>query len=113
MGYSTDCIKILNDWIVEIKRQYYTKNNSEESESLKSYTTGLEQLESNLQRAIIREDSAILERHDWPPQLMECIKDMNIRSQILDCINQAFVIHPFNRSPKHQGELKKESEGLE
>jgi len=43
---------------------------------------------------------------------MKCIEDMNIRSQILDCINQSLVIHPFNRSPKHQMELEKESEGL-
>jgi len=100
------CLEVLNNWIVSIKKEAFTKNiQAENAEELMKYKDSLEELESKLRYAIQNENIRILHDLKWPDELMECIKDMKIRPYILDCIQQAFTVHHFNQSPKHEEEL--------
>jgi hypothetical protein len=100
------CSAILNKWIVSIKKEAFTQNiQNENPEELMKYKYSLEELESKLRYAIENENNTVLEDLRWPKELMECIKDMEIRAYILDCLQQAFTVHHFNQSPKHEEEL--------
>jgi hypothetical protein len=76
------------------------------------YKDDLEQLERRLTNAIYMEDTENLKDLRWPKELMDCIKDMAIRSEICDMLHQSLVTHHFNRSPRHEEELKNENSGL-
>ena len=43
---------------------------------------------------------------------MECIKDLNIRTVILDRIESWFVRYPFVKSKLHMEELARENAGV-
>jgi len=110
------CIKKVNEWIAKTKREAYEKNiNSqpsdtiENAEELVAYKNNLEELEQKLSRAITDENTEALTALHWPDELMECIKNMAIRAEILDCLQQAFTINHFNKSPKHEAELENNS----
>jgi hypothetical protein len=105
---SDECLQILNNWIVKIKKaQYMNIENSENSQDLLKYTDYLYDLENKLRIAITSERLDTLQALGWPNELMECIKDMNTRAEILDCLNQALTVHQFNKSPMHEQELNK------
>jgi len=105
-----DCSKILNKWIVEVKKNEYEKHiKTENHEELNKYIHSLEYLEMQLNKAIINEDTERLKMLNWPNELMECIKDMNTRSELLDILREAFTVHYFNQSPKHEEELRNEN----
>jgi hypothetical protein len=107
-------LKILNEWIVKIKKDFFstyidTENSekSENSEDLLKYMNYLDDLEDKLRFAITSERLDKLQELGWPDELMHCINDMNLRSEILDCLNQALTVHQFNKSPIHERELNK------
>lgn len=103
----TEYLNILNSWIVQVKNKKYKEYlSSENVNGLEKYKKSLEELEFELSRAIVDQDKKKLINLEWPNELMEYIEDMNIRTYILDCINQAFTINHFNRSPLHETELK-------
>ena len=109
-----ECIARLDAWIIEIKKKVYIKNiNSEDpempedAESLFAYKSYLEELEGKLNSAIKAEHKETLLALGWPDELMECIKNMTLRGEILDYLEQAFKVHHFNKSPKHENELQK------
>ena len=105
------CIKKVNEWITKTKREVYETNiKSENSSELFAYTNELEMLESKLRKAITDENTNALFALGWPNELIECIKNMTLRVEILDCLQQAFTINHFNKSPKHEAELENESE---
>jgi len=123
MAFQEDkCIAILDTWIVKIKQNVFKKNvnsdipenpenpespeNSENPEKLFIYKSYLEDLESKITKAITDENTQALVSLGWPSELMECITDMSIRSEILDHLKQAFTVHHFNKSPLHENELK-------
>ena len=109
-----DCIDHLNNWIVEVKKRIWDQEaSSENAEGVIQYKEALTILYEKLDKAIRNEDVQELQALEWPAELMDCVKDMSIRCEILDCIRQAFTIHYFNRSPIHEEELRKENEGLE
>jgi len=108
------CIEKVNQWITNTKKNAYEKNiNSQSSDTtenpkeLFAYQADLENLEHNLSKAIQKEDMNALSTLHWPDELMDCIKDMAIRGEILDILKQAFTINHFNKSPKHEAELRK------
>jgi len=110
------CIAKLNEWIAKTKREAYEKNiNSQESsttenpEELFAYKSNLEELAQKLSRAITDENTEALTALHWPDELMECIRNMAIRAEILDCLQQSFTINHFNKSPKHEAELRNET----
>jgi hypothetical protein len=109
------CIEKVNQWITNTKKNAYEKNiNSESSDTtenpkeLFAYQADLEKLEDELSKAIQKEDMKALSTLHWPDELMDCIKDMAIRVEILDLLKQAFTINHFNKSPKHEAELQKD-----
>jgi hypothetical protein len=110
------CIARVDAWIKKIKENVYKQNiniNSENSddpenpEELFAYKSKLEDLEDNLSRAIKDQNTEALSLLGWPNELMDCITDMTLRTDILDHLHQAFKVHHFNKSPKHENELRK------
>jgi hypothetical protein len=43
---------------------------------------------------------------------MDCVKDMAIRTELLDLLYESLHIHQFNRSPLHEKELHEANAGL-
>ena len=106
----------LNNWIVQVKKRVWEQGATSEKENIEGviqYKEALTFLYEQLDKAIRNENLQQLQALEWPAELMDCIKDMSIRYEILDCIKQAFTVHYFNRSPIHEEELRKENEGLE
>ena len=107
------CIEKVNKWIIDTKKNAYEKNinvnTTENPETLIAYQADLENLEHNLSKAIQNENMKELSNLHWPDELMECIKDMAIRGEILDLLHQAFKVHHFNKSPIHEAELQKDN----
>jgi len=114
MDKQDECIRILSSWIIERKRKIHTENikTSDNPKELLDYKNELEVLEHRIRKAIYLEDVKSLEALGWPSELMECIKDISIRVELMDIIYQAFCIHHFNRSPIHEEELHRENAGL-
>lgn len=108
------CLKILSAWIIQYKREAWTKHvkTNDDANELQSYKDDLEQFERRLRKAIYMEDTQNLKALGWPDDLMECIKDMVIRSDISDLLYESLVTHHFNRSPRHEEELQRENSGL-
>jgi len=115
-GYDEEtCVKILSTWIIQYKREAWVKHvkTNDDSNDLQVYKDDLEQIEKRLRKAIYMEDIKNLQALGWPDELMECIKNMAVRSTLTDLLFQSLVTHHFNRSPKHEEELKEENAGLE
>jgi hypothetical protein len=108
------CVKLLSTWIVEFKRKTWSEHvqTSDDANELQTYRDVLEQQERSLRKAIYLEDTNTLRSLGWPDDLMECIKDMGIRSQLIDLLFESLFSHPFNRSPQHENELNNENSGL-
>jgi len=114
MGRTSECLAILDKWIVECKREFHTHHiKSSDVNELENYRQGLEDLERELVSAIKNEITQVLQDFEWPLELMECIKEINIQTEIIDRLHECLYTHPFNRSPEHENELRKENEGLQ
>jgi len=111
---SEECLKTLSAWIIQYKREAWTNHvkTNDDANELQMYKDDLEQLERRLTNAIYMEDTENLKDLRWPKELMDCIKDMAIRSEICDMLHQSLVTHHFNRSPRHEEELNNENSGL-
>jgi hypothetical protein len=109
-----ECLKILSTWIIQYKRKTWTAHvkTNDDSTELQSYKDTLEEMESRLRKSIYLEDTENLKALEWPDELMECIKDMSIRAEITDMLYESLVTHHFNRSPRHEEELRNENSGL-
>jgi hypothetical protein len=111
------CILRVNAWIKEIKRKAYEtnintqdSNTNENPDELLAYKSDLEELEQKLRKAITDENTEALSELHWPNDLNDCIKNMSLRTYILDNLHQAFNVHHFNKSPEHERELQKDSQ---
>jgi|UniRef100_A0A6C0DJW0 glucan phosphorylase len=113
-GKEEDCLKLLSAWIIEYKRKTWKEHvkTNDDANELQLYKTSLEQLETRIRKAVYMEDTSNLLALGWPEELMECIKDMAIRSELMDMLYESLVTHHFNRSPKHEEELERENAGL-
>ena len=114
-GYNEEsCVKILSAWIIQYKRKAWVEHvkTSDDANELQVYKNDLEQLEGRLRKAIYMEDVKNLQALGWPDELMECIKNMVVRSALTDLLFQSLVTHHFNRSPRHEQELEEENAGL-
>jgi hypothetical protein len=110
-----ECVKLLDEWIKQKKNIVYDENikgPNNRQDVLENYTNVLEIFASKLITAIEKEDTKILNDLEWPDDLMECIKDMNIRTVILDRIESWFVRYPFVKSKLHLEELARENAGV-
>lgn len=109
------CVNDVDKWLQSKKKSIYDENikgpdNSEDV--LESYTNSLEVLGINLIRAINNEDIDALESLEWPEELLECIKDMNIRTVINDRIEYWCIRYPFVKSILHINEMVQENAGV-
>ena len=114
---SDECLNILTKWIMERKKETYSEyiksdGTNDTNEDLRKYKEVLESLERKIRKAVYLEDFKNLEEIGWPSELMECIKDMSIRCDLLDLIYESFITHSYNRSPMHEKELQEENAGL-
>ena len=103
----SECHQILNEWIVKIKRNIYAKNiKTENLDELQDYKSELVELDRRIRKAIETENFTDIEDLEFPKELIGCLTtNMNIRSEVLDSINQSFTVNQFNQSPKHEEEL--------
>jgi hypothetical protein len=108
------CVKMLSTWIVEFKRNTWNEHvqTSDDANELQTSRDVLQEQERSLRRAINMEDTNTLSNLGWPDELMECIKDMGVRSELIDILHESLFSHPFNRSPQHENELNNEASGL-
>jgi hypothetical protein len=115
MSEPEDCIKSLDEWIKTKKTGVYDENikgPNNDQLVLQSYTDALENLGEKLILAIEREDTETLIDLQWPDDLMNCIKDLNIRTVIVDRIECWFIRYPFIRSKMHLEEMSRENAGV-
>ena len=114
MNNQEECLKTLSTWIIQYKRETWNKyiKTNDDANQLQSYKEALEQHEGRIRKAIYMEDTQNLKALGWPDELMECIKDMSIRAELTDMLYESLVTHHFNRSPKHEEELRNENSGL-
>ena len=111
---SEQCLLTLDKWLILIKKEFYyihIKSDDNENE-LQTYSDSLEDLGENLIKAIEGESNKRLRELNWPEELMECIKDIGIRVDIIHHITSSFITYPFNHSKIHEKELQRENEGL-
>ena len=108
------CLKILSAWIIQYKRDAWTEyiKTNDDANELQIYKDVLEEQEDRIRKAVYMEDFQNLRALGWPEELMECIKDMSIRTEIIDVLYESLVTHHFNRSPRHEEELHEEKAGL-
>jgi hypothetical protein len=108
------CVKMLSTWIVEFKRNTWNEHvkTTDDANELQTYRDVLQVQEYSLRKAINMEDTNTLRNLGWPDELMECIKDMGVRSELIDILHESLFSHPFNRSPQHEDELNNETSGL-
>jgi hypothetical protein len=109
------CLQILSNWIIQYKRNTWREHikTSDDVNELQSYKDALEEKEQLLRKAIYMEDNNTLKNLNWPEELMDCIKDMKIRSELCDYLYETLVTHHFNHSPRHEQELNEETSGLQ
>lgn len=108
------CLQTLSAWIIEYKRKTWIEHvkSNDDANELQAYKNTLEQQEALVRKAIYLEDTKKLQTLGWPEELMDCIRDMSIRPDIVDMLFQSLVTHHFNRSPRHEEELRNENSGL-
>ena len=110
-----ECIEALDKWIQSEKNTIYDENikspdNSQEV--LNAYIESLESFGKRLLWAIEHEDLDDLRELNWPNELLDCIKDMNIRTVITDRIESWFLRYHFVKSKLHINELAAENAGV-
>ena len=115
MGEPDECIDVLDKWILAEKNTIYDANikgpdNSQDVLSV--YIESLESFGKRLLWAIEHEDLDYLRELNWPTELLECIKDLGIRTVITDRIEHWFLMYPFVKSKLHINELATENAGV-
>ena len=110
-----ECLDILREWLIEQKNIIYTENIKLENDAneLQVYRNSLEEFARDLIGAIENESFDELRTLRWPINLMECIKTISIRVDIIHDIESSFIRFPFNRSEIHKNELEREKAGLQ
>jgi hypothetical protein len=105
-----ECVKRLSEWIIHQKRDAQKNfNNSNNSiKDIQIYIDEMKSIGNTLNRAIENENYDILKELNWPEDLVDCIKNMEIKTLLIDYIYESFNINPFNRSPVHESELQNE-----
>jgi len=112
---TNECIQILDRWIREKRDDIYNKNIKGPDNSqkvLETYTCSLSNFGNELIRAITTENKDELNKLDWPNELMECIRNVNVRVDIVDRIEHWCITYPFVKSPVHMKELTAENAGV-
>ena len=112
---STECIKILDEWILTKRNAIYNENikgpdNSQEV--LETYTCSISNFGNELIHAIEKEDQAALTKLGWPNELMNCIGVAILRIEIVDRIKHWCITYPFVKSPQHINQLAAENAGV-
>lgn len=111
---SEACLVHLDKWIVSKKNSLYEEHVKADNDAneLQLYSDSLESFAEDLIKAIEKELFDELKNLGWPEELMECIKDVGIRVDIIDHIDSWLIRYPFNRSKIHIKELERENAGL-
>jgi hypothetical protein len=116
MEQSDECIKILDKWIIENKNIIYDihiTNNEESSNGLQEYQIALKKYGNEIINAINRQlIDDLKEKYKWPDNLLECLNDSNISTEIKDTIQQCFIHFPYVKCKIHMEELKKQLAGI-
>ena len=115
MSEPDDCVASLDKWVKMKKNTIYDANirgPSNKQDVLENYTSVLETFALELIHNIQTENYKELDSMNWPDDLMECIKDMNIRTVIMERIDKWFIRYPFVKSKLHLDELYRENTSM-
>jgi hypothetical protein len=94
------------------KNELYNKIiKSNDPSGFKIYERDLKEYCEALIYAIDKENYTTLHKMGWPSKLDECIKYMNLRTEIKDIIDNCMKFQ-YNRSPRHLEELELNNSGL-
>jgi hypothetical protein len=112
---SDECLVILDKWIITQKNNIYDEHvkGDNDANELQGYCNSLEEFADRLIQLIEKELFSELKTLGWPEELMECIKEIGIRVDIIHHIDSWLIRYPFNRSKMHNKELEREKEGLQ
>jgi hypothetical protein len=115
MSDTEECLNSLDEWLKTNKNRIYDENiNGHENSKqvLLDYKYSLSDFSEILINAIENEDIEKLKIVGWPNDLMECIKDMRTRPDLIYRIHHWFVQYPFVRSKLHLEEVAKQNAGV-
>lgn len=106
------CLKTLDQWLMTTKNRNYNeiiKSPNNDSNVLLEYENVLDNLATKLISAINKEDANMLSKLEWPNELMECIRDSNIKMLMIDKIELWFQQFPHTRNGIQIEELKQDN----
>ena len=110
-----ECLEHLAKWIKTKKDKLYDENiksPANREEVLEEFVQACRILGRDLLRNLNAENAANLKELGWPPELMECIRQPDIRTVICDEVENWLMRYPFVRSRLHLEELERENSGL-
>jgi len=110
-----ECLNSLDTWLKIYKNKIYDENikgHENSKQVLLKYKYSLSDFSEILITAIENEDIEKLTIIGWPDDLMECIKDMRIRPDLIYKIQHWFVQYPFIKSKIHLQEIEKQNAGI-
>ena len=109
------CLGLLDEWILKQKNAIYEQNikgPTNNSEAISKYLETLRTLSNKLCSAITNRETEFLLSCGWSESLIQCINDVNMRTEIKDRIETWFKTYPNVKNSKHLDQLIQES-GLE
>jgi hypothetical protein len=109
------CLGLLDEWILNQKNAIYDQNikgPNNNGEAISKYFDTLINLSNKLCRAITIRDREFLLSCGWSESLIDCINDVNMRTEIKDRIETWFKTYPNVKGVTHLERLLQES-GLE
>jgi hypothetical protein len=115
MSDTEECLNSLDAWLKIYKNKIYDENIKGDENSkqvLLKYKYSLSDFSEILIDAIENEDIEKLKIIGWPEDLMECVKDMRIRPDLIYKIQHWFVQYPFIKSKIHLQEIEKQNAGI-
>ena len=109
------CLGLLDEWILKQKNAIYEQNikgPTNNSKDIAKYFDTLINLSNKLQQSIEMRDTEFLKSCGWSESLIECINDINMRTDIKDRVKLWFETYPNVKRTEHLEKLVEES-GLE
>jgi hypothetical protein len=110
-----DCLQKLANWAKAKKDELYEaniKSPTNREAVLETFTRACRQVGQDLVTNLNAENDRNLRGLGWPDELMECMKQPDIRTILCDQVENWFIRFPFVKSRLHLEELERENSGL-
>ncbi len=110
-----ECLQKLAVWAKTKKEEIYEQNikSPKNGESvLELFSNACRAVGNSLVLNLNSENSKNLRELGWPEDLMECMRQPDVRTILCDQVENWFIRFPFVRSRLHLEELERENSGL-